>query len=141
MTKHYLFLYDSIEDCKQNTQVSAYNLKATVSTIPCFHFLAFTSTVVFWIAAKIGITSSLLCAPVSAKSQASAVFDKNTQTNLAKMSSNQSLKMDQMGAKPTKGGQDVCFSVVNGMEFLKNPKYCKGLAFSIEERQVLGMFL
>merc|ERR1719367_1641548 len=25
------------------------------------------------------------------------------------------------------------------MEFLKNPKYCKGLAFSIEERQVLGI--
>lgn len=47
--------------------------------------------------------------------------------------------MDQMGAKPVRGGHDVCFSVVNGMEFLKNPKYCKGLAFSIEERQVLGI--
>ena len=114
-------------------------MKATLSTIPCFHFFAFFSTVVFWIAAKIGITSSLLCAPVSAKSQATtAVFDKNTQTNLAKMTSNQDLKMDQMGAKPVRGGQDVCFSVVNGVEFLKNPKYCKGLAFSIEERQVLG---
>ena len=51
----------------------------------------------------------------------------------------QSIKMDQMGQKPTRGGQDVCFSVVNGVEFLKNPKYCKGLAFSIEERQTLGI--
>ena len=55
-------------------------------------------------------------------------------------SSKNDLKMDQMGAKPVRGGQDVCFSVVNGVEFLKNPKYCKGLAFSIEERQVLGKF-
>ena len=33
---------------------------------------------------------------------------------------------------------DLCYSNVSGLEILKNPKYCKGLAFSIEERQILG---
>lgn len=53
------------------------------------------------------------------------------------MSSN--LQIHQIGAKPLAHKNDnICFSTVNGMDFLKNPKYCKGLAFSIEERQVLG---
>ena len=96
----------------------------------------------FWKSAKIGITSSLLCAPVSsgseqAKTAAKAIpsDDKIVQTDNQQTSQ----MMDQMGAKPVRGGHDVCYSVVNGMEFLKNPKYCKGLAFSIEERQVLGI--
>merc|ERR1711953_778634 len=78
-----------------------------------------------------------VCAPVSSgseqvKTAAKPILsdDKIVQTSRI---------MDQMGAKPVRGGHDVCFSVVNGMEFLKNPKYCKGLAFSIEERQVLGI--
>ena len=51
----------------------------------------------------------------------------------------QNLQIHQIGAKPLAHKNDnVCFSTVNGLDFLKNPKYCKGLAFSIEERQVLG---
>ena len=35
---------------------------------------------------------------------------------------------------------DICYSSLSGLEVLRNAKYCKGLAFNIEERQILGKF-
>lgn len=33
----------------------------------------------------------------------------------------------------------MCYSDLSGIQVLKNSKYCKGLTFSIEERQLLGI--
>ena len=44
----------------------------------------------------------------------------------------------RVGSGSKTNSVDLCYSNVSGLEILKNPKYCKGLAFSIEERQILG---
>jgi len=41
------------------------------------------------------------------------------------------------GARPI--GTDVVPSMVNGMDYLRDPKLFKGMAFSLEERQTLGI--
>ena len=46
----------------------------------------------------------------------------------------------RVGSGSKTNSVDLCYSNVSGLEILKNPKYCKGLAFSIEERQILGEF-
>ena len=51
------------------------------------------------------------------------------------------LQRQNLGSRPLAHQNDnVCFATVNGIEYLRNPKYCKGLGFTIEERQVLGKF-
>ena len=47
----------------------------------------------------------------------------------------------RIGVSSKTNSIDMCYSNVSGIEILKNPKYCKGLAFSIEERQILGKSL
>ena len=47
----------------------------------------------------------------------------------------------KIGVSSKTNSIDMCYSNVSGIEILKNPKYCKGLAFSIEERQILGKSL
>ena len=52
------------------------------------------------------------------------------------------IEMSDINGRVSSGSKtnsvDLCYSNVSGLEILKNPKYCKGLAFSIEERQILG---
>ena len=47
----------------------------------------------------------------------------------------------RVGSGSKTNSVDLCYSNVSGLEILKNPKYCKGLAFSIEERQILGKII
>ncbi len=47
-------------------------------------------------------------------------------------------KAGRIGVSSKTNSVDMCYSNVSGIEILKNPKYCKGLAFSIEERQIIG---
>jgi hypothetical protein len=49
------------------------------------------------------------------------------------------VKLDRIGPRPVGSKQDnICQATVSGMDYLRNPKYFKGLAFSIDERQGLG---
>ena len=60
-------------------------------------------------------------------------------------------KMDRIGAKPvfrrgksffTKGTNvdNVCPSMTAGLDYIRNPRLFRGMAFTIEERQGLGNF-
>ena len=62
-----------------------------------------------------------------------------------------SKKMDRIGAKPvfrrgksffTKGTNvdNVCPSMTAGLDYIRNPRLFRGMAFTIEERQGLGNF-
>ena len=67
---------------------------------------------------------------------------RGTLAQLPMMNSTTRLQRQNLGSKPLANQNDnVCFSSVNGIEYLRNPKYCKGLAFTIEERQVLGKLI
>ena len=59
--------------------------------------------------------------------------------------------MDRIGAKPvfrrgksffTKGTNvdNVCPSMTAGLDYIRNPRLFRGMAFTIEERQGLGKF-
>ena len=59
--------------------------------------------------------------------------------------------MDRIGAKPvfrrgksffTKGTNvdNVCPSMTAGLDYIRNPRLFRGMAFTIEERQGLGNF-
>ena len=61
-----------------------------------------------------------MCAPLAQKSERVAIVEENFEF------------LEEVEPK-------MAFSTLNGIEILKNPKYCQGLAFSIEERQLLGI--
>ena len=55
-------------------------------------------------------------------------------------------EMDRIGAKPmSNGGHErtrnfvYCPSMLSGMDFIRNPRLFKGMAFNLEERQGLGI--
>jgi len=54
-------------------------------------------------------------------------------------------EMDRVGARPYIRKQDgrahdnVCLTAVSGMDYLREPRLFKGMAFSLEERQTLGV--
>ena len=51
--------------------------------------------------------------------------------------------MDRLGPKPVftatgRNVDNVCPSMVSGMEYIRNARLYKGMAFNLEERQGLG---
>jgi hypothetical protein len=47
--------------------------------------------------------------------------------------------LDRIGQSPNSGSKDaVCYAMVTGMDYLRNPRLFKGMGFSLEERQALG---
>eukprot|EP00096_Caligus_rogercresseyi_P015382 TRINITY_DN7828_c0_g1_i1.p1 TRINITY_DN7828_c0_g1~~TRINITY_DN7828_c0_g1_i1.p1 ORF type:complete len:584 (+),score=160.73 TRINITY_DN7828_c0_g1_i1:390-2141(+) len=50
----------------------------------------------------------------------------------------QHLQMDRIGKRPPSHG-DICHGALSGLEYIRNPRLFKGMGFSIQERQALGI--
>ncbi len=50
------------------------------------------------------------------------------------------MELDRIGSRPVGSKHDsVCPSTTSGMDYIRNPRLFKGMAFSLEERQALGI--
>eukprot|EP00094_Tigriopus_californicus_P002282 TCALIF_02203-PA protein Name:"Similar to ME1 NADP-dependent malic enzyme (Anas platyrhynchos)" AED:0.12 eAED:0.12 QI:0/0.75/0.6/0.8/0.5/0.4/5/79/652 len=90
---------------------------------------------------NIGTTSSFLCSTTSASEshQQSGPDPSSTHSNMSYK------PLDRIGSRPmatrvtADRGTSVAPSTVPGMDYLRNPKLFKGMGFSLEERQALGI--
>jgi len=54
---------------------------------------------------------------------------------------NMSKSMDRIGQRPyhDSGKQDICPNMVRGIDYIRDPRLNKGMSFTLEERQTLGL--
>ncbi|XP_064114944.1 NADP-dependent malic enzyme-like isoform X2 [Macrobrachium nipponense] len=98
-----------------------------------------------------GNTSAVACfapksLPPSAKSYRSGPYcassggrvSSHTRVLLGSMND---LRRDRLGQRPyhEHTGDNICPNMVRGIDYLRDPRLNKGMAFSLEERQVLGL--
>uniref|UniRef100_A0A0K2TKS9 Malic enzyme n=2 Tax=Lepeophtheirus salmonis TaxID=72036 RepID=A0A0K2TKS9_LEPSM len=78
-----------------------------------------------------GATSSLICGKAEGSSFSA---DKHCSKKM------ENLQMDRIGTRPPLNRHnDICHGTIPGLEYIRNPKLFKGMGFTIEERQALGI--